>query len=230
MTAATQQTGRTKDKLTGLGNYQAFMTVCIDELAKTEENGQDLSIALVDIDHFNAVNKKKGHIVGDEVIKILGQHIASSIAQHGTVFRYGGEEFAILLPNIEKEQTFLLLEQARSAFKHEHHIKINQKEIRLKLTFSTGISSHPEDGNRVQDIIRKAEGELYRAKETGRDKVCLSREEKMVTKTSHYTQDQLERLSKLAKSEGVGEAVLLREGLDGLLKKYDDQMASSLSS
>jgi predicted DNA-binding protein len=63
---------------------------------------------------------------------------------------------------------------------------------------------------------------MYRAKSTGRNKVCLAREEKMMTKTSHYTQEQLERLSKTAKAEGVGEAVILREALDDVLKKYDD--------
>ena len=63
---------------------------------------------------------------------------------------------------------------------------------------------------------------MYRAKSTGRNKVCLAREEKMMTKTSHYPQEQLERLSKTAKAEGVGEAVILREALDDVLKKYDD--------
>ena len=64
---------------------------------------------------------------------------------------------------------------------------------------------------------------MYRAKNTGRNKACLAREEKMVTKTSHYTQEQLELLSKLVKAEGVGEAVILREALDDMLKKYDDR-------
>ena len=61
---------------------------------------------------------------------------------------------------------------------------------------------------------------LHRAKTTGRNKVSLAREERMITKTSHYTQGQLERLSELATREGVGEAVLLREALDDLLRKY----------
>jgi hypothetical protein len=71
------------------------------------------------------------------------------------------------------------------------------------------------------EVVRKSEGALYRAKAGGRNRVCLSREEKMVTKTSHYTYEQLQRLSELAKKEGLGEAVLLREALDDLLKKYD---------
>ena len=70
-------------------------------------------------------------------------------------------------------------------------------------------------------MIRKAESALFRAKANGSNKVALAREEKMIPKTSHYTNDQLKCLTKLSKREGVGEAILLREALDMLLKKYD---------
>lgn len=86
---------------------------------------------------------------------------------------------------------------------------------------SIGVASCPEDGSRGDDVVRRAEEALHRAKTGGRNKVCLSRQEKMVTKTSHYTQRQLERLAQLAKQEGVGEAALLREALDDLLRRYD---------
>ena len=69
--------------------------------------------------------------------------------------------------------------------------------------------------------MRKAESALFRVKQNGRNKVLLAREEKMIPKTSHYTADQLQALTKLSKREGIGEAILLREALDMLLKKYD---------
>ena len=83
------------------------------------------------------------------------------------------------------------------------------------------MASYPGDGTGDLDILRKAADAVHRAKAGGRNRVCLAREEKMVTKTSHYTQGQLQRLAKLAAAEGVGEAVLLREALDDLLAKHD---------
>ena len=89
------------------------------------------------------------------------------------------------------------------------------------VTLSAGIAAFPEDGNTYSEIVRKADGAMYRGKLVGHNRVCLAREEKMITKTSHYTADQLKRLTKVSKAEGVGEAVLLREALDTLLRKYD---------
>ena len=88
-------------------------------------------------------------------------------------------------------------------------------------TISVGIASAPDDGASYLDLVRKAEGAMVRAKTGDANRVCLAREEKMITKTSHYTAEQLKRLTKVSKRESVGEAVLLREALDALLKKYD---------
>jgi predicted signal transduction protein with EAL and GGDEF domain len=123
--------------------------------------------------------------------------------------------FMILFaPGTEKEEAFLMMEQLRKSYPVATHDGVKQ-------TVTIGIASAPEDGARAAELISKADGALYRAKVNGRDRICLAREEKMVTKTSHYTVDQLQRLTKLSKREGVGEAVLLREALNALLKKYD---------
>ena len=89
------------------------------------------------------------------------------------------------------------------------------------LILSVGMATAFEDASRCAELVRKADGALFRAKVAGGNKVAMAKEEKMVPKTSHFTQDQLQRLAKLAKREGVGEAILLREAVDLLLKKYD---------
>jgi len=89
------------------------------------------------------------------------------------------------------------------------------------------LGGRPEaDAQDENELLRKADQALYKAKATGRNKIVLSYEEKMSPKTSHYTLTQLERLSELAKEQGVGEAVLLREALDNLLIKYKHAFAS----
>ena len=83
-----------------------------------------------------------------------------------------------------------------------------------------GVAEYPTDGSSDREIFRKVDQALYRAKKTGRNKVCIAQEEKMATRTAHFTVTKLERLSRLAREENLGEAALLREALDDLLTKY----------
>lgn len=208
------------DSLTGLPDYQAFEEEFDERIAETEKGKGCLSLGFIDVDWFKKLNDEHGSEVGDEVLKGLAKHLTDSVSGKGTVFRYGGEHFAVVLPDAEKEEAFLLVEQARDAFDKEHVVVVNGTEMALSVSFSAGIASYPDDGTREQDIVRRATDAMYRAKATGRNKVSLARDERMVTKTSHYTQGQLERLSQLAKREGLGEALLLREALDELLRRY----------
>lgn len=205
------------DRLTGLKNYECFTSEFEEMISTSQERSEDLTLAMIDIDRFMSINDEYGHPMGDEVIRAVGNHIVRNTPENAEIYRYSGDEFAVLFPDTEKEKAFLIMEKLRETF--SFNSKDGEKEINV--TLSIGISSSPEDGNRITEIARKAEGALFRGKKAGRNKVCLSREEKMITKTSHYTYEQLQRLEELAKKEGMGEAILLREGLDDLLKKYD---------
>lgn len=205
------------DPMTGFQNYEGFLKD-LEELASASAEGcEDLSLAMIDIDFFKKVNDEYGHEIGDKVIISIAQHIKANTPDTARLYRYAGDQFAMLLPATEKERAFLIIERIRESYS----TLFENKPITLAVTISAGLACFPHDGTRTADVIRKAEGALYRAKSGSRNKVCLSREEKMVTKTSHYTFEQLKRLSDLAKREGLGEAVLLREALDDLLKKYD---------
>jgi predicted signal transduction protein with EAL and GGDEF domain len=134
--------------------------------------------------------------------------------------RYGGDEFLLLFPNTVREQAFLTLEQIRAAVAvHEAYGK-GDIVVDQPITVSGGIASYPVDANTESELKRKADQALYRAKDVGRNTIRLAYEEKMAPKTSHYTLTQLERLSRLAEEQGIGEAVILREALDDLLIKY----------
>lgn len=176
-------------------------------------SGQSAVIAIMDCDNFMHVNTDFGYDVGDQVLIDTGKHFASYLPERAQIYRISGDEFGIIFKDYEREEIFLLLEDVRK----KYDVKTPSGEA---LSVSIGIASF-DDANRYQELLRKAESAMFRAKFNGRNKIALAKEEKMVPKTSHYTQDQLNELNKLSKKEGIGEAVLLREALDMLLKKYD---------
>ena len=180
-----------------------------------EANGEVVAIALIDCDRFDHINKDFGGDEGDRVLIEAGKYIRDSLPEGARVYRIGGDEFAILFRGTqEREEIFLLLNDMKNAYAVTTPDGARQ-------TITVGMATAFEDANRCAELVRKADGALFRAKVAGGNRVSMAKEEKMVPKTSHFTQDQLQRLAKLAKREGVGEAILLREGLDLLLKKYD---------
>lgn len=179
------------------------------------EGSTPLIIALTDCDNFNYVNTEFGREYGDKILIETGRYLAEKLPEGASIYRVSGDEFGIIFNcELEKEDIFLLLEEVR----RDYDMKLPNEE---RVTLSFGIAAAFEDATRVQELVRKAESALFRAKATGQNKIALAKEEKMVPKTSHYTNDQLKCLTKLSKREGVGEAILLREALDMLLKKYD---------
>jgi diguanylate cyclase (GGDEF)-like protein len=204
------------DPLTGLLTRAAFETEFLSFMKAAIQTGQPVSLAFLDIDFFQRINQEHDHEGGDQVLKAVADIFSEHAGENAIVARYGGDEFALLYPYTEREQAFLILEGIRSAIEA---CKLFGS-LEASITITGGLASYPVDGNSEGEILRKADQALYRAKKTGRNNIRLAYEEKMAPKTSHFTLTQLERLSKLAKREGLGEAVLLREALDDLLIKY----------
>ncbi len=181
-----------------------------------ESQGEVVVIALIDCDEFDHINKDFGSEEGDRVLIAAGSYIRDSLPKEAKVYRIGGDEFGVIFRGTaEREEIFLFLNELKNNYSVTTPDGVRQ-------TITIGMATAFEDASRCAELIRKADGALYRAKISGRNRVAMAKEEKMVPKTSHYTQDQLQRLAKLAKKEGVGEAILLREALDMLLKKYDN--------
>lgn len=208
------------DPLTGLLSRKAFLGLIDAELEKVKGTALPLSLAFVDIDHFLAINDTYGHATGDEVLKALANEAREVLPESVLISRYGGDEFILLLPNTEREAAFLLMENLRLAISKKIIPAANTPEPIRGISISAGISCAPIDGSLKSELLRKADQALYRAKAGGRGRVKLATDERMVPKTSHYTQTQLERLTKLAAERQAGEAELLREALDDLISKY----------
>ena len=182
---------------------------------EVEACGEVVAIALIDCDRFDHINKDFGPEEGDRILIEAGRYIRDSLPKEASVYRIGGDEFGIIFRGtMEREEIFLFLNELKNNYAVTAPDGVRQ-------TITIGMATAFEDANRCAELIRKADGTLFRAKLSGGNRVTMAKEEKMVPKTSHFTQDQLQRLAKLSKREGVGEAILLREGLDLLLKKYD---------
>lgn len=208
------------DSLTNLSTRKTFHETVDTLLSKAKGSDEPISLAFIDIDNFMNINTQYGHVAGDDVLKKIAEMIKQTAGSDGIAVRYGGDEFGIIFPGVEREQAFLALEKMR-AEASQLTFQVGEKSAKIDgISLSAGIACYPMDGRLKSELLRKADQALYRAKVTGRAKVRLAYDERMVPKTSHYTQTQLERLTKLAAERQFGEAELLREALDDLLAKY----------
>jgi diguanylate cyclase (GGDEF)-like protein len=155
------------DKMTGVYARKYFDNAIKEEVAWARENNTPLSLILFDIDFFKTINDNYGHQKGDEVLRKLCQITLSNIRKTDILCRYGGEEFAVILPNTDIEEGFEAAERIREAVEKTCTIGNN-----CSITISIGISSYPEDGILEEELITKADQALYYAKETGKNRCC----------------------------------------------------------
>jgi diguanylate cyclase (GGDEF)-like protein/putative nucleotidyltransferase with HDIG domain len=154
------------DGLTKLFNHRYLHERLDEEIARGTRFGSAFSIIMIDIDFFKTYNDTYGHLAGDEVLASIGQCIKNSIRTIDIAFRYGGEEFAVILPETILEGAYVVAERIRE--------KIEQKFYsgRAYVTASLGIASWPTDGVTKEQIIASADKALYTAKDTGRNRTC----------------------------------------------------------
>ena len=210
----------TTDALCGLLTRKAFQEIFAEQLAQARSTPEKpLSLGFFDIDQFMEINNSFGHVGGDEVLVAVADILRQLAGKDAVLGRYGGDEFAILFPGKVREQAFLMMEYVRLALAQKSMNFESGKSLQ-GIPISGGVASFPIDGRSTAELLRKADQALYRAKVDGKAQIRLAYEEKMVPKTAHFTQTQLERLSKLADEHSVNEADLLREAMDDLLTKY----------
>lgn len=154
------------DKLTGIYNF-AYLKEKLDEMVK--EN-KIFSLAIIDIDHFKKYNDQNGHQAGNEALIKTVDIFRENIDPHYFLSRYGGEEFVIIFTDVPKEEAFCLAENIRKKVESAHY-KGGPKQPLGKVTVSIGLSEFPKDSTDVDELLELADSALYRAKESGRNKV-----------------------------------------------------------
>jgi diguanylate cyclase (GGDEF)-like protein len=159
------------DELTGLYTLRFFQQKMIDEISRYQRYGQKTALLMLDLDRFKKINDNYGHPAGDKVLKGISALILKSVRSVDIAFRYGGEEFAVILPETDTQAAQVVAERIRQRIE-EHEFSLNV-EGKVKVTISIGLSACPKDANNIRDLVDYADQALYRAKETGRNKVCV---------------------------------------------------------
>ena len=151
------------DELTGIGNHRLFQKSFEVELHRAERYERNLSLLIIDVDHFKIYNDTHGHSAGDKILKTLAVLLEKVTRGEDIVARYGGEEFAIIAPETSKKMGEELAERIRKAI----------DEQKLSLTVSIGVATFPIDGKSAQEIFKNADKALYQSKKLGRNLVSV---------------------------------------------------------
>jgi diguanylate cyclase (GGDEF)-like protein len=158
------------DSLTGLLNHTTIKERLAQEVARASRQNSHLAYVMLDLDFFKGVNDTYGHAAGDRVLKSLSQLLSQRLRGMDIIGRYGGEEFAIILPNATGPEAVQIIEDLRSRFANLHH---RAGEHEFSVTFSAGIASYP-DCQTLSALSAAADRALYLAKGKGRNQVVCA--------------------------------------------------------
>ncbi|MFW6210795.1 MAG: GGDEF domain-containing protein, partial [bacterium] len=159
------------DGLTGLYVHRYMQEKLDNELKRASRYGNNLSLIIGDIDYFKDINDTYGHIAGDYILKNIALLLKNSTSPVDTVARYGGEEFVVIMPEADKENAADTAEKIRREIE-KYPFRFGDNDI--KVTMSFGVGSFPGDAMVKRSLIEKADAALYKAKESGRNKVITA--------------------------------------------------------
>lgn len=161
------------DYLTGLYNHRYFQQILTQELGRARRYQKVLSLIILDIDNFKSFNDRLGHAVGDKILIVIGEIINRSLRKVDYAFRYGGEEFVLLLPETSLENAVLTADRLRQRIADEAAKSVPESSGSI-ITVSAGVACYPENGTNREDLFSLMDSYLYKAKSMGKNRVCHS--------------------------------------------------------
>ncbi len=161
----------TQDSLTGIGNRRYYFDLGSKAFSIAKREKSFLSLITIDIDNFKDINDEFGHQVGDDVLKLVASNMISELRKSDILARVGGEEFSIVLPNTDLDKAMLIAEKIRTKFKN---IDYKYKNRAILVTGSFGVSQNLDSDTNLDEIYARADKALYKAKSSGKNRVCYS--------------------------------------------------------
>ena len=158
------------DSLTGALNRSAFNLIALNEESRIKQENTNSCVVLIDIDHFKGINDHYGHVTGDHILRAFSQLIKLHVRKSDIFCRFGGEEFVILLPDTKLDDAMRITDKLRE-ITATTELEISENES-LHIHFSAGISEC-KAGNKIEECLKKADKNLYLAKQAGRNRVMV---------------------------------------------------------
>ncbi|MCP4395177.1 MAG: diguanylate cyclase [Alphaproteobacteria bacterium] len=160
----------TIDPLTGINNRRSVELIANAEINRSKRRSHDMSVLLLDADHFKKVNDTYGHSMGDKVLKSIADTISTELRKADIVGRIGGEEFVVILPETNVEKAAGIAERIRNKINSQVFTSEDKNSI-FQISASIGISTLRHDDRNVDEILNRADDALYEAKENGRNRI-----------------------------------------------------------
>jgi diguanylate cyclase (GGDEF)-like protein len=157
------------DPVTDLTNHRFFQEKFRLEIQKAKQTKSAVSLIMIDVDHFKILNDQFGHPKGDQILAMIAQKLASEMKPHYSLSRYGGEEFAVILPKTPSPFAFAFAETLRKAIH-------SMPSLQFRLSISLGVASYPEHGLDADEVLAVADQALYSAKKRGRNTTVLGQD------------------------------------------------------
>ncbi len=159
-----------RDCLTNLGSHAAFKDRLAREIQRAQRYSRPLSVLMIDVDHFKNYNDSFGHPAGDRLLRVVGRFLVRQIRQVDFAARYGGDEFALILPETPGIAAVIAAERLRKIIE-SHDFPHRQAQPLGRVTVSIGAATSPDDADSVESLVETADRLLYRAKAEGRNRV-----------------------------------------------------------
>jgi diguanylate cyclase (GGDEF)-like protein len=163
------------DDCSGLYNSRHMHTLLAAEIARSERYRHSFSVIFLDLDHFKNVNDTHGHLIGSRLLREIGQLLRGKLRTVDAAFRYGGDEFVIILPRTSKKDAMICARRLRQALNEA--VFFQEEGLNIKVTASFGLAGYPEDATTKEDILRRSDQAMYLVKESTRDGIATAEEQ-----------------------------------------------------